>query len=76
MTLEKGGTLVVYSDGVTEAMNSGGDFFGDERLLSTLLALAGAPPAEIGRAVQQAVREFEGGERPHDDLSLILVGVA
>ena len=76
VTLEKGDTLVVYSDGVTEAMNSGGDFFGDERLLSTLLPLAGAPPAEIGRAVQQAVREFEGGERPHDDLSLILVGVA
>ena len=76
VTLEKGDTLVVYSDGVTEAMNSGGDFFGDERLLSTLLALAGSPPAEIGRAVQQAVRAFEGGERPHDDLSLILMGVA
>jgi len=76
VTLRKGDTLVVYSDGVTEAMNSTGEFFGDERLLSTLLALAGSPPAEIGRGIQQAVRAFEGGERPHDDLSLILIRAA
>jgi hypothetical protein len=73
LTLEKGDALVVYSDGVTEAMNPDGDFFGDERLASTLRALAGSPPAEIGRAIQQSVRAFEAGERPHDDLSLIVV---
>jgi sigma-B regulation protein RsbU (phosphoserine phosphatase) len=76
VTLETGDTLVVYSDGVTEAIDPGGDFFGEERLVSTLLASATLSPAEIGRTIEQAVRAFEGGGRPHDDLSLILLRVA
>ncbi len=76
VTLERGDTLVVYSDGVTEATNPAGDFFDEGRLLSVTAALASASPEAMGRAIQDAVRAFEGGERPHDDLSLILVRVA
>lgn len=76
VTLERGDTLVVYSDGVTEAMNAAGDFFDAARLASALMAARGRRPAETGRAIEDAVRSFENGERPHDDLSLILLSVA
>jgi len=36
--------LVVYSDGITEALNESDAFFGDERLLASLTKLRGGPP--------------------------------
>lgn len=73
VTLAPGDTLVVYSDGVTEAMNAEGDLFGEERLLSALRAASGARVEDLGPALQAAVRGFEGSAKPHDDLSLIVV---
>jgi hypothetical protein len=76
VTLAPGDTLLVYSDGVTEAMNADGDLFGEERLIAAFKALCGSPVAELGRALQATVRQFEAAERPHDDLSLIVVRLA
>ena len=46
--LSEGDALIVFSDGVSEAMNSSGDFFGDERIGAVIQGAAGEPAAEIG----------------------------
>jgi phosphoserine phosphatase RsbU/P len=71
--LTTGDSLVVYSDGVTEAMNETGDFFGDERLLAVVRQSAGLPPEMIGARVLDAVATFVGDAVPNDDLSLIVL---
>lgn len=71
--LADGDTLVVYSDGVTEAMNEKGDFFGDERLYASVSTVAGSAPAEMGGRVLTAVKGFIGDAVPNDDLSLVVL---
>jgi hypothetical protein len=71
--LTSGDSLVVYSDGVSEAMNEAGDFFGDERLLAVVGQSAGLPPEAIGARVLDAVATFVGDAVPNDDLSLIVL---
>jgi phosphoserine phosphatase RsbU/P len=68
-----GQTLVVYSDGVSEAMNEAGAFFGDERLLGSLRESAGRPAAEVAHQVLEAVETFVGEAHWHDDVSLVIV---
>ena len=71
--LGAGQTLVVYSDGVTEAMNERDAFFGDERLLASLRETAGSPAAEVAHDLLAAVDAFVGEARWHDDVSLVVV---
>ena len=68
-----GDALIVFSDGLTEAMNGNAEFFGDERLRARLPALARMTAEGIGTGVVAAVDEFVGDARPHDDLSLIVL---
>jgi hypothetical protein len=65
--------LVVFSDGLTEAVNDRDEFFGDERLRARLPALAGSMARDLGARVVAAVDEFVGDAKPHDDLSLIVL---
>ena len=71
--LGDGDALVIFSDGVTEAMNVSEEFFGDERLRGRLLALRGLDASGIGTAVVADVDGFVGDTRPHDDLSLVVL---
>jgi len=71
--LADGDTLVVYSDGVTEAMNEKGDFFGDERLYDTVSTVASGRPEDMGGRILTAVKGFIGDAVPNDDLSLVVL---
>jgi serine phosphatase RsbU (regulator of sigma subunit) len=73
LTLEPGDTLVLYTDGVTEARDPAGDLFGPERLQK---ALANAPPEVegLGNAVLAEVNRFTAGRPPADDLALVCFG--
>jgi hypothetical protein len=71
--LSEGDALIVFSDGVSEAMNSSGDFFGDERIGAIIHGAAGEPAAEIGDRLLQALEAFVGDARPHDDVSLMIL---
>lgn len=71
--LADGDVLLVYSDGVTEAMNGDDAFFGDERLRARVPALARMAAEGIGTGVVAAVDAFVGDRRPHDDLSLVVL---
>lgn len=71
--LAPGDTLVVFSDGVIEAVNATDDFFGDERLRSALQKTAGRPAQEVGRGVLTMLEAFVGETKPHDDVSVVVV---
>jgi sigma-B regulation protein RsbU (phosphoserine phosphatase) len=71
--LADGDALIVFSDGLTEAMNGNDEFFGDERLRARLPALARMAAQGIGTRLVAAVDEFVGDARPHDDLSLVVL---
>ena len=73
LALEAGDTFVLFSDGVPEAMNSEEDFYGEERLLATLVACAGAPPKDIVTRVLADVRGFAAGAKQSDDITVLAV---
>jgi sigma-B regulation protein RsbU (phosphoserine phosphatase) len=71
--LNVGDSLVVYSDGVSEAMNESEEFFDDERLVAVVRQAAGLPAEATGRRLLDAVSAFVGEAAPSDDMSLIVV---
>jgi serine phosphatase RsbU (regulator of sigma subunit) len=72
--LAPGDTLVLYSDGVTDAEREGGEQFGEERLLPVLLRDAGrSGPEQILERVLGAIRAFAGDRPPADDITVLVV---
>ncbi len=69
--LAPGDKLFVYSDGVTEAQNAAGDFFGKKRLRDALTAHAGESAVALHDAVQEAVTAFTGGASQSDDITML-----
>ncbi len=71
VTLVPGDTVICYTDGVTEAMNSDGEQFGIERLRQTFLE---SPPSDARDAVSMifdAVTDFAGGTIQSDDITCL-----
>jgi serine phosphatase RsbU (regulator of sigma subunit) len=71
--LEPGDTLVLFSDGVTEAMDPGEDFFGMPRLRELLTGHNETSLDELQKLVLEAVENFARGASQADDLTLLLV---
>ena len=69
--LAPGDVLVIYTDGITEANNSAGQEFGDNRLLETIRAHLSLPVPLILDAILTAALEFSAGEM-RDDLTLVV----
>jgi sigma-B regulation protein RsbU (phosphoserine phosphatase) len=69
--LAVGDTLVLYTDGVTEAESPEGQEFGESRLLETLRAQIHLPVSDLIAAVVTAVGKFSGGEQA-DDITLVV----
>jgi serine phosphatase RsbU (regulator of sigma subunit) len=65
--------LLLYTDGITEAMNSTRQQFGADRLASVLAAQAGSTAEGLVEAVVRAVREFAGSNLYADDLTLLVL---
>jgi serine/threonine protein phosphatase PrpC len=74
LALQPDDVVVLYTDGVTEARNEPGEFFGRDRLVATIEASmrVGHPRAETLRIVAEALMAFRAGELD-DDASLVLV---
>ncbi len=73
LTLAPGEFLVVFSDGVTEARDEFGSFFGPTRLRKLLPLLQQLPAHEIGERIVRRVEEFVGDARWTDDLSIAVI---
>jgi sigma-B regulation protein RsbU (phosphoserine phosphatase) len=71
--LDPGSLLVLYSDGVTEAVNENGDMFEEERLLEVLSRVRGEPASLILSSVLESVDSFVGNNEQADDISLIVM---
>ncbi len=72
-TLAEGDMIVLYTDGITEAMNARGDLFDKERLMA---AVRGANPTDardLIDAILAAVRDFTGDTPQADDLTIVTV---
>jgi phosphoserine phosphatase RsbU/P len=71
IVLEPGEGLILYTDGVTEALDSEGEMFDDERLSSALAATAQAPVEQIVKRIVQDVKVFAGSARQSDDVTVL-----
>ena len=71
--LARGEIVLLYTDGLTEAQNPMGDFFGEDRLRSVILARASQTPAELGERLVSACDLFQEPGKAHDDLSLVIL---
>jgi sigma-B regulation protein RsbU (phosphoserine phosphatase) len=73
--LQSGDILVVYTDGVTEAVNPAGVEFGDEKLRSIMVEAGWLPARELAEKVIASVLEWQDQAAQHDDITLIVVKV-
>ena len=71
--LTPGDTLVLYTDGITEAQDRQEKFFGKERLLEVAQANLGRSAQEIQDAILTAVDKFVGNVTQFDDITLMVV---
>ena len=73
--LQPGDWLVIFTDGLIEAMNERGDEYGEPRLLEVLRAGAGSQPDELLRRMLAEVDAFVGATPQHDDITCMLVKI-
>ena len=71
--MEPGDCLLLYTDGVNEAVDAAGDEFGMERLHQVFLAAAPSGADSVLSAFQKALADFVGGSPQSDDITLIAV---
>jgi sigma-B regulation protein RsbU (phosphoserine phosphatase) len=65
--------LMLYTDGVTEAMNRTKDQYGEDRLKVTIQKALGRHPRQIKDDVLDDVKKFIGQEPPSDDLTMLVL---
>jgi Stage II sporulation protein E (SpoIIE) len=71
--LRAGDSLILFTDGVTEARHHASrGLYGDDRLRDLIAGLHGMPAAGTADAIQQAVLEFGGGKASDDTVTLVL----
>lgn len=71
--LEIGETLLLHSDGLTEAMTTDGVEFGDERVAAVVTRKAGSTARELTSALAAELANFLGRRSPEDDVSIAAV---
>jgi sigma-B regulation protein RsbU (phosphoserine phosphatase) len=72
-TLQRGDWLVIFTDGVTEAVNSRLEEYEEERLMSLLNANLTATPPLLLKTMLNDINHFVGNTPQHDDITLMLL---
>jgi len=73
LKLETGDTIIVFSDGVSEALNTAGDEYGEARLQEVAEAAGALPAQAIVDRVVTAVRAFTKGAAQSDDITVMVI---
>jgi serine phosphatase RsbU (regulator of sigma subunit) len=73
ITLNIDDTLLLYTDGVTEAFSSQGEIFTEPRLVDALLESTTASADALLTSIEKMIQDFRNGEEPSDDLTMIAV---
>jgi sigma-B regulation protein RsbU (phosphoserine phosphatase) len=76
LTLNPGESVVLYTDGVSEAFNKTDECYGDARLLDGLAASTGNPAPAVTAALLQSVRAFADGTPQSDDIAVLTLRIA
>lgn len=73
--LQEGDTLLLYTDGITEAMNKQGELFGEERLIK-FLSLSNAKDAEqLIKELKESLETFSSGVEQQDDITAVALKI-
>lgn len=73
VNIDPGELLVLYTDGVPDAQNPSGSFFGEERLLAALQRRLGESAQQIQSGVLEDINEFIEGAEQFDDIALVVL---
>ena len=76
VTLEAGDVLVLFTDGVSEAMNAAGEEWGDERLSQVIETNRALSARQLIDRIMRTSDEFVGGADQYDDMTLITARVS
>jgi serine phosphatase RsbU (regulator of sigma subunit) len=79
IALDAGDFIAVYTDGVTDAMNSSGEMFGEENLDANLIpsgadSFEGCLPKRMGERLVNSVRKHANGHPQNDDIAVVCFG--
>lgn len=74
--LESGDVLLLFTDGVTEAMNTHREEFGEERLVEILKAHADKPASSLIEKILEEISRFQPTGEQHDDLTLVCMKIS
>jgi len=73
LSLSEGDMVLLYTDGITEARNKQGEFFGESRLCELVIAHAHASPQELIQIVVDELGRFCQSKSFDDDISLVVL---
>jgi len=68
-----GELLVIYSDGITEAMNNTEEEFGEKRLIDLILQNRNESPLNLIEIIIKKIQEFSGNQSQMDDITLVII---
>ncbi len=70
--INPGDFIVLYTDGVTDAMNEVGELFGMRRLQQVLIQHQERSATQIAAALEREIRDFSGSSLPFDDITFLI----
>ena len=73
LKLNEGDVLILYTDGITEMLDAGGRFYGEERLQELVKNIRKDSSHEIMKRIVSDVNEFKGLTKQHDDMTLVII---
>jgi len=72
-TYKPGSVFVLYTDGVTEAMNAENEMLGEGKIIELISTLKGSSPKEIISTIQKAVVDHAGNAAQYDDITIVVI---
>ncbi len=73
LVLQHGDFVLLYTDGVTDALDAEKNDFGMQRLQEVVFSCCTATPDELVDALQKSLDDFTGGTAPYDDMTILVI---